>query len=164
MSTLVTRQGKGSPLTHAEVDANFTNLNNDKLESSALTPYATKTGSETLTNKTVEAGMFTNGYTEETVIANTGTAYTVDLANGSLHVLTLTGTCVFTFPTPTAGRSFMLLLKQDASGSRTATWPVTVLWPGATPPTLTATASKGDKFVFTADGSNWWGSVAGQNY
>lgn len=32
MSTLVTRAGKGSPLTHNEVDTNFTNLNTDKLE------------------------------------------------------------------------------------------------------------------------------------
>ena len=30
MSTIVTRDGKGSPLTHTEVDANFTNLNTDK--------------------------------------------------------------------------------------------------------------------------------------
>ena len=30
MSTIVTRSGKGSPLTHTEVDANFTNLNTDK--------------------------------------------------------------------------------------------------------------------------------------
>ena len=30
MSTIVTRSGKGSPLTHVEVDANFTNLNTDK--------------------------------------------------------------------------------------------------------------------------------------
>ena len=30
MSTIVTRSGKGSPLTHAEVDSNFTNLNTDK--------------------------------------------------------------------------------------------------------------------------------------
>jgi hypothetical protein len=30
MSTIVTRAGKGSPLTHAEADANFTNLNTDK--------------------------------------------------------------------------------------------------------------------------------------
>ena len=35
MSTIVTRAGKGSPLTHAEVDANFTNLNTDKLEAGA---------------------------------------------------------------------------------------------------------------------------------
>jgi len=32
MSTIVTRSGKGSPLTHAEVDSNFTNLNTDKLQ------------------------------------------------------------------------------------------------------------------------------------
>ena len=36
MATIVTRAGKGSPLTHAEVDANFSNLNSDKVESSAL--------------------------------------------------------------------------------------------------------------------------------
>jgi len=32
MSTIVTRTGKGAPLTWAEADANFTNLNTDKLE------------------------------------------------------------------------------------------------------------------------------------
>jgi len=33
MSTITTRSGKGSPLTHNEVDANFTNLNTDKYQS-----------------------------------------------------------------------------------------------------------------------------------
>jgi hypothetical protein len=33
MSTIVTRSGKGSPLTHTEVDTNFTNLNTDKIQS-----------------------------------------------------------------------------------------------------------------------------------
>jgi len=33
MSTIVTRSGKGSELSHTEADANFTNLNTDKLES-----------------------------------------------------------------------------------------------------------------------------------
>lgn len=32
MATIVTRAGKGSALTYAEADANFTNLNNDKSE------------------------------------------------------------------------------------------------------------------------------------
>ena len=36
MATIVTRAGKGSPLTHNEVDANFNNLNSDKVEASAL--------------------------------------------------------------------------------------------------------------------------------
>jgi hypothetical protein len=43
MATIVTRAGKGSPLTHNEVDANFTNLNTDKAElaSPALTGNVT---------------------------------------------------------------------------------------------------------------------------
>lgn len=122
------------------------------------------TDTQTLTNKTVEAGTFTNGYTEETVTANTGTAYTIDLANGSVQILTLTGNCTFTFPTATMGRSFVLILKQDGTGSRTATWPAAVKWPAGTAPTITSTASKSDKYIFTADGSNWIGSNAGQNY
>ncbi len=42
MATIVTRAGKGSPLTNAEVDANFTNLNNDKVETSALGTIASQ--------------------------------------------------------------------------------------------------------------------------
>ena len=130
----------------------------------AATGDVTLTGTETLTNKTIEAGTFTNGYTEETVTANTSTAYTVDLANGSLQILTLTGNCTFTFPTATAGKGFTMLLKQDGTGSRTVTWPSSVKWPASTAPTITSTASKGDKFVFIGDGTYWWGSNAGQNY
>ena len=125
---------------------------------------ATKTGTETLTNKTIEAGTFTNGYTEEVATANTSTAYTIDLANGSVQILTLTGNCTFTFPTATAGKSFIMLLKQDATGSRTVTWPAAVKWPSGTAPTITSTASKLDKYIFTADGTNWYGSDAGKNY
>jgi hypothetical protein len=122
------------------------------------------TDTQTLTNKTVEAGTFTNGYTEEVATANTGTAYTIDLAGGSVQILTLTGNCTFTFPTATAGKSFILLLKQDGTGGRTVTWPASVEWPGGTAPTITSTASKMDKLVFTAADSNWYGSVAGQSY
>lgn len=124
----------------------------------------TLTGTQTLTNKTIEAGVFTNGYTEEVVTANTGTAYTINLANGSVQILTLTGNCTFTFPTATAGKSFTLLLRQDATGSRTVTWPAAVKWPGGTAPTITSTASRQDKYIFTADGTNFYGSNAGQNY
>ena len=131
----------------------------------AAANIATYTGTETLTNKTIEAGTFTNGYTEEVATANTSTAYTIDLAGGTVQILTLTGNCTYTFPTPVAGKSFILIQKQDGTGSRTVTWPASVDWPSATAPTLTATASKADKFVFTAiDSSNWLGSVAGQNY
>ena len=35
MAVIVTRTGKGSPLTTAELDANFTNLNNNKIDNVA---------------------------------------------------------------------------------------------------------------------------------
>jgi hypothetical protein len=37
MATIITRAGKGSPLTNNEVDANFVNLNADKVEATTLT-------------------------------------------------------------------------------------------------------------------------------
>ena len=128
-----------------------------------LTGILKGNGTQTLTNKTVEAGTFTNGYTEEVNTANTSTAYTISLADGSFQVLTLTGNATITMPTATAGRSFILLLKQDGTGSRTVTWS-TVKWPGGTAPTITATASKQDILSFVADGTNWYGATGGQNY
>jgi hypothetical protein len=69
MSTIVTRAGKGSPLTHTEVDNNFTNLNTDKAEDSTVvkltgdqTIAGTKTFSNTITGSiTGNAGTATNG-------------------------------------------------------------------------------------------------------
>jgi hypothetical protein len=118
----------------------------------------------TLADKTISNATFTDGYTEESVTANSGTAYTISFANGTVQFITMTGNCTFTFPTPTAGKSFSLFLKQDGTGSRLATWPGTVIWPYGITPTLTTTINKTDRFAFTADGTNWFGSVAGQSY
>ena len=43
MSTIVTRAGKGSQLTHNELDANFNNLNNDKAEKTTVQCYVQPT-------------------------------------------------------------------------------------------------------------------------
>lgn len=122
---------------------------------------------------TLSGGTFTSttltiptvtGYTETAVTANTSTIYTIDITVGTVQILTLTGNCAYTFPTPTAGKSFLLIQKQDATGSRTASWPASVKWPSSTAPTITSTASKADIFAFTADGINWYGRVVGQLY
>lgn len=130
----------------------------------AGTDYATPSGTETLSNKTITAGVFNGGYTEQMALANSGTAYTVNLALGSILKLNLTGNCTLTFPSGTAGQSFVLMIAQDATGSRTVTWPSSVKWPSSTAPTITSTAGKMDKYVFTYDGSYWIGAVAGKNY
>jgi hypothetical protein len=127
-----------------------------------------ETGSGALvfaTGPSLSGVVINDGYTEEVFTGNSSTALTIDLANGTVQIITLTGNCTYTFPTPVAGKSFTLIHLQDATGSRTVTWPATVDWPSATAPTLTATALKADKFVFTAiSGTSWLGSVAGQNY
>ena len=45
MTTIVTRAGKGSPLTNTEVDTNFTNLNSAKLEAAVTSVAALTIGS-----------------------------------------------------------------------------------------------------------------------
>lgn len=123
---------------------------------------ATLAGSETFTNKTLTNPTVTN-YVETLYAANTGTAITVSLTNGTVQQLTLTGNATITMPTAVAGKSFIIMLKQDATGSRSVTWS-TVVWPAATAPTITGTASKQDIYSFFSDGTNWYGITAGQNY
>jgi hypothetical protein len=111
----------------------------------------------TLTNPTV------TNYTETAYPANTGTAITVSLTNGTVQILTLTGNATITMPTAAAGKSFIIILAQDATGSRTVTWS-TVVWPSGSAPTITTTASKKDIYSFFSDGTNWYGTTIGQNY
>jgi len=116
----------------------------------------TGTGAAVLgTNPTI------TNYTESVVaIGNSGTTQTLALTNGTVQTVTMTGNCTFTMPTATAGKSFILIAVQDATGSRTATF-TSVKWAGGTAPTLTTTATTGrDIFTFFADGTNWYGTVA----
>jgi hypothetical protein len=180
MSTIVTRTGKGSALTYAEVDANFTNLNSDKLQSTssasiltltsasiaALTVTSSVVTSSSISALTATSSTLTNptvtNYTESVVtVGNSGTAKTLSLTSGTVQTVTLTGSCTFTMPTATEGKSFVLLLKTGA-GSFTATF-TGVKFSGGTAPTITATASKMDILTFVADGTNWYGSFV-QNY
>jgi hypothetical protein len=127
------------------------------------------TDTQTLTNKTLTSPAVTTGtltnptitdYVESVVaIGNTGASKTIALTSGTVQTATLTGNCTFTMPTATAGKSFILLLKQDATGSRTATF-TDVKFNAAGAPTITATANKMDILTFVADGTNWYGSIS----
>lgn len=158
MTVAYTFATRTSSIPLSELDANFATtftLGNTAIQ---LGNVVTTLNNMTMVNQTV------TNYTETVRTANTGTAFTIDLTQGTVQLLTLTGNCTFTFPTPTAGKSFLLLLKQDGTGGRTVTWPATVKWPASTAPTITSTASRTDKFSFTADGASWLGSNGGQNY
>ena len=120
-------------------------------------------------NVTVSAEFIANSYNESyAAVTSTTNATTVNCEAGNAFSHTLTENTTFTFSNPPASGtaySFSLEIIQDASASGfTVTWPTSVDWPAATAPTLTATASAKDVFVFyTRDGgTNWYGFVAGQ--
>ena len=128
-----------------------------------LTNAVTGTGKMVLdTSPAVNNPTVTN-YTESVVAIGTVTSSnTIALTNGTVQTATLTAStaCTFTMPTATAGKSFVLLLKQAAStGNGTATF-TGVKWGTAGAPTITATAGKMDILTFIADGTNWYGSIA----
>ena len=101
-------------------------------------------------------------------VTSSSNATTVNCENGNAFSHTLTENTTFTFsgePASGTAFSFSIEIIQDASASGyTVTWPTSVDWPSATAPTLTATASAKDVFVFyTRDGgTNWYGFTAGQ--
>ena len=120
---------------------------------------ATFTGTVTFDNATVS---------EVTAITSSSNAATLDLSVGDNFTHTLTENVTYTFSNPAASgkaSGFTLKVVQDASASGyTITWPTSVDWAAATAPTLTATASAVDYFVFitTDGGTTYYGFVAGQ--
>ena len=119
------------------------------------------TDTQGLTNKTLTNPTVTN-YVESVVAIGTVTSsHTLVLTSGTVQTATLTAStaCTFTMPTATAGKSFILLLKQAAStGNGTATF-TGVKYSAVGTPVVTATAGKMDIFSFVADGTNWYGNV-----
>lgn len=131
------------------------------------TPADTVTGNATVGGTLGVTGNTTLGSYSETVVAigTVTTANTLTLAVGTVQTATLTAStaCTFTMPAATAGKSFILLLKQAATtGNGTATF-TSVKWNSAGAPTITATAGKMDILTFVSDGTNWYGS-ASQGY
>lgn len=67
----------------------------------------------------------------------------------------------FTFTAPPGAAKLTLVLKQDGGGSRLATWPGTVLWPGNVAPTLSTGAADVDIVSLLWDGTNYFGVFNG---
>lgn len=99
MATIVTRIGKGSALTFAEGDDNFTNLNTDKLEKNGGT---------------------ITGY-KETIhsLGTTSGTITPNVSNGNVQTITLNGNLTLnSLASVSTGQSLTLIVKQDATGNR----------------------------------------------
>ena len=87
---------------------------------------------------------------------NSGTAITVNFANGQKQALTLTGNCTVTLSFPGVG-NYQLILTQDATGNRTVTWSGVSRYVGsATAPAINTAANSSTVVSFYYDGTNTW--------
>lgn len=97
-------------------------------------------------------------------VAATGAAVALDLTQGSLFDIKLTAASVaVTLPDPTvnAGKRIVVIVRQDATGGRVATWPGgLVKWPAGAVPTITVGANAIDVLTFeNVDGVVWFGAA-----
>lgn len=114
----------------------------------------------TLTTPTI------NGYNEGVTTAGPlSSTYTLAITTSTVFVLTLASAtpCTFTMPTASANKSFVVYLKQPATGTPTTAVFTGVNWVNATPPTVTATLGRMDAFSFFSDGTKWFGNYI-QNF
>lgn len=89
---------------------------------------------------------------------NSSTADTIDWSAGANHKSTLTGNCTYTFTAPVAADTALLLkVIQDGTGSRTVTWPGSVIWIG-NEPRLSTAAGAVNYISFWYDGTNYYGA------
>ena len=128
MATIVTRAGKGSALTHAEGDANFTNLNTDKLEnvSEDTTPTlggeldANSNKIVNVTDPTADQDAATKLYVDSTVAGAAVTSSTATL----LEVRNTTGTAIAKgVPVYISGHSGSKILVAPADANDAAKMP-----------------------------------------
>lgn len=121
------------------------------------------TDTQTLTNKTLTNPTVTN-YVETLYAPSAGTAFTVDLANGTVQKLTASGNLTVTLPSSVAGKSYIIMVAYNGSYSLTWAGGSTIKWAGGTTPTATSTNGKVDIFSFFCDGTNTYGQSYGLNY
>lgn len=98
-------------------------------------------------------------------VTSSGASVTLpDVTTASLHTVTLTANCTFTFPAATAGKSFSLRLVHGSSGF-TVIWPSSVVWQNGEAPTLSMTPGAKDLVTFTCFvNGEWMGFVAGLGF
>ena len=84
-----------------------------------------------------------------------------NLDDGQVSEVTLTANRALANPTnKQAGGTYILLVKQDATGSRTLSFGSEYKFSGGVTPSLTASANAVDIFTFISDGTYMYGVVA----
>ena len=161
MTTIVTRSGKGAPLTNTEVDTNFTNLNDDKLETTTIGVTVQAYDADTAKLDTQQSWTKAQRPSTSVETAPSSNTVTWDLTtdqvfrinlNASITTFNLTGTL-----SNLVGNQYECIIRFN--GGTAITWNTNMKWSGGTAPTLTGTSGKLDILTFTVsspDGTNYY--------
>jgi hypothetical protein len=98
--------------------------------------------------------------TQPSSINSTSTT-TLDLSTGNVLQVVLTGNTTLAFTNPKIG-TYIIKIKQDATGNRTLNFP-TIKWSDAAVPTITTTPNAVDLITLIYDGTDYYGSCL-QNF
>ena len=90
-------------------------------------------------------------------VGNITGATTVNWNNGACQSATLTGNVTLTFSNPVNGTWYCLSLTQDGTGSRTVTFPGSLVWSNNTAQSVNATAGVSTHFLFKYNGTSFLG-------
>lgn len=100
-------------------------------------------------------------------VVTDGATQVFDCSAGAVFQWTLGANRTMSAPTGQApGQWMQIRIVQDATGSRTVTWPSVIVWPAATAPTLTTTAGRMDIVTGVWDdlNSRWRMAATALNY
>jgi hypothetical protein len=109
----------------------------------------TSTGDMTAKRYKLTMPSATIGASTTSIDLSTGNIFTINLS-ANISTLTLTNAAVGTY---------LIKFVQDATGSRTVSFPGTWKWAGGIVPTLTTTASKLDIITLVYDGTNFYATI-----
>lgn len=154
------------PTTVMYTDVNQT-ITEKKTHTSSLTlkTDALVTGLTTVSSITF-SGQITGGSAgrwlntpEQTQTLTDGANIAWNLNNGGFATVTLAGNRTLDNPTNMkAGASYILIVKQDGTGTRTLAYGTAYLWPGNIDPVLTTAINSVDILTFVSDGTSMYGS------
>lgn len=97
--------------------------------------------------------------TEQTL--SDGATINWNVANGPCAKVTIAGNRTMAAPTSLqSGKTYMLRVIQDGTGSRLITWNSVFKWPGASAPVLSTGAGDIDLLGFYCDGTNLYGGIS----
>jgi hypothetical protein len=108
--------------------------------------------------QTYSAGQYVSGGAIESAVhanGNSGVSFALNMDNGNLQSITISGAVAITQTAPTHPGSYTLIVTQDGSGH---TYSLSgILWAGGIAPSFSTAAGKVDIFNLTWSGASWYG-------